>query len=70
MDVCIFPTEKVLKISENSQENTYARVSLLIKLQASRNFLKKETRAEVFPCEFWETFKSNLFTEHLWVTAS
>ena len=30
------------KISQNSQENTYARVSFLIKLQTS-NFIKKET---------------------------
>ena len=33
-----------LEISQNSQENTCARVSLLIKLQAEPcNFIKKET---------------------------
>ena len=37
-----------LKISQNSQENTCARVSFLIKLQA-------------FSCEFCKIFKSNLF---------
>ena len=42
----------VLKISQNSRENTSARVSFLIKLQASCNFIKKETLAEVFSCEF------------------
>ena len=57
-------------MSENSQEHTCAGVTLLVKSQASCNFLKKGTLAEVFPCELGETFKSNLFTEHLWATAS
>ena len=35
-------------------------------LQPSKN----ETAAKMFLCEFGETFKNNLFTEHLWVTAS
>ena len=56
-----------LKISKNSQENTCARVSFLIKLQAKA---AKETLAQVFSCEFFATFKSTFFTEHLWVTAS
>ena len=34
------------------------------------NFIKKETRAQVFSCEFGEIFKNTLFTEHLWTTAS
>ena len=41
-----------LKISQNSQENTCARASFLIKL--------------VFSCEFCEIFKNTFFTEHLW----
>ena len=50
--------EKVfLEISQNLQENTRVWVSLLIKLQASAcNFIKKETLAQVFSCEFYETF--------------
>ena len=44
-----------LKIPQNSQENTCARVSYLIKLQASScNFIKKETLAQVFSCQFCE----------------
>ena len=40
-----------LEISQNSQENTCARVSFLIKLQAwDCNFIKKETLVKVF-CE-------------------
>ena len=39
-----------LEISENSQENTCARVSFIIKLQA---FMKKEALAQVFSCEFF-----------------
>ena len=44
-----------LEILQNLQENNHARVSLLIKLQApaiASNFIKKETLAQVFSCEF------------------
>ena len=40
------------------------------KTEAACNFIKKETLAHVFSCEFCEISKSNLFTEHLWTTAS
>ena len=45
-----------LKVSQNSQKNTCARVSFLIKLQTSGNFIKKEILAQVFPYEIWEIF--------------
>ena len=64
------PPEVFLKNSQNSQENTCARVSCLIKLQASGNFLKKETLAQVFSCEFCDISKNTFFAEHLRVTAS
>ena len=55
-----------LKISQNSQENTCARVSFLIKLQASPcNFIKKEILAQVSSCEICEIFKNSFFIEHL-----
>ena len=44
-----------LTISQNSQENTCARDSLLIKLQAV---------AHVFSCEFCKIFKKTFFKEH------
>ena len=50
----------VLKNSQNLQENSCAKVSVL-KLQA-----KKETRAQVSSCEFCEIFKNTFFIEHLW----
>ena len=59
-----------LEISQNSQENTCARVSFLIKLQTLGNFIKKEALAQVFSCEFCEISKNTFFTEHLWTTAS
>ena len=59
-----------LKISQNSQENTRARISLLIKLPEACNFIKKETLAQVFSFEFCEIFKNTFFTEHIWATAS
>ena len=60
-----------LEIPQNSQENTCARVSFLIKLQAEAcHFIKKETLAQVFPCEFCEISKNIFFTEHLWAPVS
>ena len=42
-----------------------------MKLQAEAyNFIKKETLAQVFSCEFCEIFKNTFFTEHLQTTAS
>ena len=52
-----------LEISQNSQENTCARVSFLAK---KSNFIKKETLAQVLSCEFCEISKNTFFTEHLW----
>ena len=44
-----------LKILQSSQEAICARVSFLIKLRAEAcNFIKKETLAQVFCCEFCE----------------
>ena len=44
-----------LEISQNSLENTCARVSFLIKLQAC---IKKETLPQVFSSEFCESSKN------------
>ena len=44
-----------LEISQNSKENTCARVFFLIKL----HFIKKETLAQVFSCEFCEVSKKS-----------
>ena len=37
---------------------------------AACNFIKKETLAQVFSCEFCEISKNTFFTEHVWTTAS
>ena len=68
------PWKKVfLQISQNSQENTCARVSFLIKFEGLRpqvcNFIKNEALAQVYSCEFCEIFKNRFSTEHLWTTA-
>ena len=48
-----------LEISQNSEENTSVRASFLIKLLAEAcNFIKKETVARVFSCEFCEIPKN------------
>ena len=54
-----------LKISQNSQENTSARVSFLIK-----SFFEKETLTQVFSCDFYEIFWNIFLTENLRTTAS
>ena len=38
--------------------------------RAACNFIKKETVAQVFSCEFSEISKNTFFTEHLRTTAS
>ena len=40
------------------------------KKRAACNFIKKETLAQVFCCEFREISKNIFFTEHVWATAS
>ena len=60
-----------LKILQNSQENTCARVSFLIKLHTpGLQLYWKETLVQVFCCEFCEISRNTLFAEHLWTTAS
>ena len=53
-------SEKVfLEISKNSQENTCARVSFLIKLQATCNFIKNGTLARCFSVNFAKFLRTN-----------
>ena len=58
-----------LETSKNSQENTCGGVSFSIKLQAC-NFIKKETLAQVFSCEFCEISKNTFFYRIPLVAAS
>ena len=50
-----------LEISKNSQGNTCARVSFLIKLPETCNLIKKEALAQVFSCKFCKISK-NIFS--------
>ena len=60
-----------LKISKNSQENTCASVSFLIKLQASAcNIIKKGILAQVYSVRFCEIFKNTFFYRTPLVAAS
>ena len=52
----------LLEISQNSQENTCARVFFLIKLPC--NFIKKETLAQVLSWEFCEISKNTPFLQN------
>ena len=44
--------------------------SLLFNKASACNFIKKETLAQVFSCEFSKISKDTFFIEHLWATAS
>ena len=50
------PPQVFFKISQNSQEDTCARVSSLKK--------------EIFPCEFFDIFQNTFLTKHLRETTS
>ena len=73
----MFCKKLFLEIFQNSQENTCARVSFLIKLQTYPrrrglvcNFIKKETLAQVFSCEFCKISKYTYFHRTPLVAAS
>ena len=53
-----FVKKVFLEISQNSQENACTRVSFLIKLPQTCNFIKKGTLPQVFSCEFCEISKN------------
>ena len=60
-----------LEISQNPHEDTCARASFLIKLQAlGLQLIKKEILVYVFSCEFWEISKSTFFHRTPLVAAS
>ena len=62
--------EVFLKLLQDSQENTCARVSFFDKVAGlACNFIKKETLAQVFSCEFCEICKNTFFDKHLQMTA-
>ena len=55
-----------LKIPQNLQENTCAKVSFSIKLQAEAcNFIKKETSTQVISCNFHKIFNNTIFNKKL-----
>ena len=54
-----------LEISQNSQENTCARVSFSIKLQGPATLLKKRLWHRCFPVNFAKFLRTLFLTEHL-----
>ena len=55
------------EFSQNSRENICARVSFLIKLQASAcNFVKRDTLAQVFFSEFCKISACNFIKKRPW----
>ena len=66
----VFCKKVFLETSQNSQEKTCARVSFLIRLQASGLFTKNESLAQVFSCEFCDIPKNNFLYRTLPVATS
>ena len=71
----VFMKTVFLEISQYSQENTCAWVSFLSlrtqSLPQACSFIKKETLAQAFSCEYCEISKNTFFfTEQLRTTAS
>ena len=56
------------KITPRKNRSSHRRCS--IKKIAACSFIKKESLAQVFPCEFCEIFKNTFLTEHLRTTTS
>ena len=55
-----------LEILQNSQENTCARVSFLIKVQASDlELYPKETLAQAFSCDFLRNYETPILQNTL-----
>ena len=61
--MCSVKKRVFLEISQNSQENTCARV-------CNCNFVKNEYLAQVFSCEFCDFSKNTFSTEQFRATAS
>ena len=59
-----FINKLFLKISQISQKKTCVRVSCLMKLPKAFIFIKKQTPAQAFSCEFCEIFKDTIFIVH------
>ena len=59
-----------LEISQNSQQNICARVSIFSIFSEVCNFIKIEDLGQVFSCEFCEIFKNSFSYRTLSVAAS
>ena len=60
----------ILETSQNSQENTYAPVSFLIKLQRPATVLKKRPWHRCFPVNFAKYLRTFFFAKQLRITVS
>ena len=55
---------------EKSCSYKFHKIHIKTTVPEACNYIKKETLAQVFSCEFCEICKNIFFTEHLWTTAS
>ena len=66
----IHPTKKRLLINNQPWAFIWSIYLCWTDRPQACDYIKKETLAQVFSCEFCAIFKSTFFTEHLWTTAS
>ena len=70
----VFCRKEVLKIFTKFRGKQLSQSLFFKKVAGVRpkacNFIKKETVAQVFSCEFWEISKNTFSTEHVWATGS
>ena len=66
----LFFKKRLLKISQNSQENTCARASFLINSEACNFIQKKKLWLRCFHVNFVTFLRTTFFIEHLRTTAS
>ena len=59
----------LLKISQNSQENTFSESLVFLNCSSrASNFIKKESLTQMFFCEFYGIYKIRIFTKQRWAT--
>ena len=69
-DFAVFTGKHLYLFNKDTLQRVDAATCRVESRSLACNFIKKETLAQVFSCEFCEISKNNFFIEHLWTAAS
>ena len=69
-DFAVFTGKHLCLFNKETLQRVDAATCRVESRSLACNFIKKETLAQVFSCEFCETSKNTFFTEHIWTAAS